>query len=190
MNRSILSLSAALLLAACGGNDPAPAADPEPAPAEEPVAEVAKTDVAEAAPAEAAPAEAEASQPSEDGWMSWGTEFTVNEAIGAKLVLDQTDQFLGKTVKVEGEVAAVCQSMGCWLTFQDEGRTLTVNMKDHGFSVDKKGSGSWCEAEGTVAKVGDELTMTAHAVRMKKPDEAPPAEEPAKGAEAEAPSKG
>jgi hypothetical protein len=181
MNRSILSLSAAILLAACGGTDAAPAADPEPATADEPVAEVAKTD--------AAPAEAEASQPSADGWMSWGEQFSTHDAIAAKAFFDKTDEYLGKTIKVEGEVAAVCQSMGCWLTFQDEGRTLTVNMKDHGFSVDKKGAGAWCEAEGTVAKVGEELTLTAHAVRMKKTAEAAPTE-PAKGDEAEAPSKG
>lgn len=185
MIRNVLSLgAAALLLAACGGNESA-AVDPEPAPVDAPA--VAATDVADAAPADAAPAEA--SQPSADGWLTYGEQLSANAAVTPKAVFDQSAEYVGKTIKVEGEVAAVCQSMGCWLTFQDEGRTLTVNMKDHAFSVDKKGAGAWCEAEGTVALVGEDLTLTAHAVRMKKAAEAAPVE-PADGADAEAPSKG
>ncbi len=185
MIRTILTVgAAALLLAACGANEPAPVAA-DAAPMHEPAAAVTDT-----APADAVVAEA--SQPSSDGWLTYGEQFSSNAAVAAKSIFDQTDDFVGKTVKVEGEVAAVCQSMGCWLTFQDEGRTLTVNMKDHAFSVDKKGTGAWCEAEGTVERVGEELTLTAHAVRMKKPANAAPADPApdAAPADSEAPSKG
>ena len=155
MKHLLMSLFAASLLA-CGGTDPAPAA---PVPdAEAPVTTAAPT---------ATPAEAEASQPSPDGWTSYGEQFSTQAAISAKALLASTRDYVGKTIKVEGNVAKVCQSMGCWLSFEDGESTITVNMKDHAFSVAKDGAGSWCEAEGTVAQVGEEFTLTAHAVRMK-----------------------
>lgn len=183
MKRIVLSLGAAALLAACSGSEPA--ATPAPAPEAAPAAEPAKTDAAPAA------AQAETSQPSADGWVSYGGDFTSIPVMPAAKLLATPADYVGKSVKVEGEVAKVCQSMGCWLAFEDGEKSITVNMKDHGFSVDKKGAGSWCEVEGTVEKVGEEFTMTASAVRMKKQDA--PAEEPAEGAapaEGEAPSKG
>jgi hypothetical protein len=100
-------------------------------------------------------------------------------AIAASAVLSAPDAFVGKTVKVTGEVSEVCKSMGCWLTFQHDGQELTVNMADHAFSVDKKGAGSLCEAEGEVVKQGDLVSLKAHAVRMKKQASAPATEAPA-----------
>ena len=125
--------------------------------------------VTEAKEAKEAPkAEPEATQPSQDGWIGYGEAISDQDAIAASKVLSSPDEYLGKTVKVEGEVSEVCKSMGCWLTFQHEGQELTVNMKDHAFSVDKGSKGYWCEAEGEVVKQGELLSLTAHAVRMKK----------------------
>ena len=176
MKRIILSLGAAALLAACGGSEPAAPAAPETA-----------AEPAAAAPAKTDAAPAEASQPSADGWIKYGSDMSSNAAIPSAKVLAATADYVGKTIKVEGNVAKVCQSMGCWLSFEDGEHTLTVNMKDHAFSVDKKGAGSWCEAEGTIEKIGEEYAMTAHAVRMKPADK--PAEGEAPKAD-EAPSKG
>ena len=159
MLRIITFLSAALLLSACGGESSEPAAAPD-APA---------TMTAPATEAKEAPkAEPEATQPSQGGWIGYGESISDQDAIAASKVLSSPDEYLGKTVKVEGEVSEVCKSMGCWLTFQHEGQELTVNMKDHAFSVDKGSKGYWCEAEGEVVKQGELLSLTAHAVRMKK----------------------
>lgn len=178
MLRIITFLSAALLLSACGGESSEPAAPDAPATMTAPATE------AEAK--EAPKAEPEATQPSQDGWIGYGESISDQDAIAASKVLSSPDEYLGKTVKVEGEVSEVCKSMGCWLTFQHEGQELTVNMKDHAFSVDKGSKGYWCEAEGEVVKQGELLSLTAHAVRMKKA-EAGEADAPeAEGAEGEA----
>jgi len=182
-------LSVALLAAAlmgCGGASETTADAPtdrnEAAVAVAEAAPEAKpAEKAEAAVAEAAPAET--TQPSAEGWIDYGTGMSGASAVAASAVMGAPADYLGKTVKVEGEVAEVCKSMGCWLSFQHEGQELVVNMKDHGFSVDKSGAGSWCEAEGEVVKQGEMYSITAHAVRMKKSAEAKEAPaEPAKDA--------
>lgn len=164
MLRIVSFLSAALLLSACGGESSDPAAAPEaPATTTAPATEAPEAK-------EAPKAEPEATQPSQDGWIGYGEALSDQDAIAASKVLSSPDEYLGKTVKVEGEVSEVCKSMGCWLTFQHEGQELTVNMKDHAFSVDKGSKGYWAEAEGEVVKQGELLSLTAHAVRMKKAD--------------------
>ncbi len=188
MTRLPVALLAAALIG-CGGasetSTDAPAAERNQAAVE------ASGTAAEAKPAEetvakAAPA-AETTQPSADGWIDYGTGMSDTDAVAASAVIGAPTEYLGKTVKVEGEVAEVCKSMGCWLSFQHEGQELVVNMKDHGFSVDKQGAGSWCEAEGEVVKQGELYSLTAHAVRMKKSAEAPAKDEaPAAESESEA----
>lgn len=42
---------------------------------------------------------------------------------------------LGRTIRVEGEVAAVCQEEGCWMTITDETSTIRVAFKDGDFVV-------------------------------------------------------
>ncbi|MCO4773032.1 MAG: DUF4920 domain-containing protein [Deltaproteobacteria bacterium] len=180
MIRLSSSLLAAALLIGCGSSStPAPEADARTKAA----VDVAKTEMAaatDAAPAAEKAAPAEATQPSADGWINYGEAISDAPAVAASAVIGAPDTYLGKTIKVEGEVAAVCKSMGCWLTFEHEGEEITINMKDHGFSVDKQGAGSWCEAEGEVVKQGELYSLTAKAVRMKKGAEAAPAEAPAK----------
>jgi hypothetical protein len=173
MLRLSTAVFAAALLAGCGASSSAPeAAAPAHADARTKAAvAIATTDAAPAAP--------EATQPSADGWVHFGGTMSDHEAIAASAVLSAPDAFVGKTVKVTGEVSEVCKSMGCWLTFQHDGQELTVNMADHAFSVDKKGAGSLCEAEGEVVKQGDLVSLKAHAVRMKKQASAPATEAPA-----------
>ena len=185
MLRFSFALVAFTLFAGCSGS-PDPAVE---APAAEALTEAA-VETAETAPSAAeTAAPAEATQPSADGWMSYGGTLSNHEAMAASAVISSPDQFVGKTIKVSGEIVAVCKSMGCWLTFQHEGEELTVNMADHAFSVDKGSAGYWCEAEGEVVRQGELVSLTATAVRMKKGEaKAAPAEE--KAAEAAEPTKG
>jgi|GEM_PF-6724560 len=182
MLRFVTALLAAALCAGCSASTaPAPDARADAAVAVS-KAQAAKVEVAKAAPAEA-------TQPSADGWVNYGGTMSDHEAMAASAVITAPDSFIGKTVKVSGEVSEVCKSMGCWLTFQHEGEELTVNMADHAFSVDKKGAGAWCEAEGEVVRQGELVSLTAHAVRM-KPKPAAPAAPDGKPEGKPAPSKG
>ena len=178
MLRFPTALLAASLLAACGGDSSSDAAAADRTKAAVVAAAPAS---AEEAPAKAEQAPAEATQPSADGWITYGGQMSDHEAVAASALITAPDAFVGKTIKVAGEVTAVCKSMGCWLSFQHDGEELTVNMADHAFSVDKQSAGYWCEAEGEVVRQGELVSLTAHSVRMKKPaasDEKAPAKEP------------
>lgn len=48
-----------------------------------------------------------------------------------------------KPLEVEGEVNAVCQAAGCWMTINlDNGETMRVTFKDYGFFVPKNLAGT------------------------------------------------
>ena len=193
MLRFSFALVTVALFAGCSGSPDTADAPAVDAPAVE--AKVATAvEAAEEAPASAdSAAPAEATQPSADGWVSYGAALSDKEAMAASAVISAPDQFVGKNIKVSGEISAVCKSMGCWLTFQHEGQELTVNMADHAFSVDKESAGYLCEAEGEVVRQGELVSLTATAVRMKKGEEkAAPEEEKAAPAEeaASEPTKG
>lgn len=108
-----------------------------------------------AAPATAPPA-AEA-----DGWAAYGTPFSTDTVVtsAADLFASPAD-FVGKSVRVEGRVADVCQKMGCWMVIAEGDQSMRVLMKDHAFSVDKQGAGSTCQIDGIVeAKTIDPKTV-------------------------------
>jgi hypothetical protein len=46
---------------------------------------------------------------------SYGEGVTLDDSILAAEILARPDDWAGRTVRVEGEVAAVCQMAGCWM---------------------------------------------------------------------------
>jgi hypothetical protein len=75
-----------------------------------------------------------------------GTGVTLKDATPIKAVIERPEEFVGKTIRVDGVATAVCQHMGCWLAVADESDTngATVRLKvDHGgpivFPVTAKG---------------------------------------------------
>ena len=77
------------------------------------------------------------------------------------------DTFVGKRVRVEGVVTAVCEEMGCWMALAPEGdETKTVRLKaDHDgaliFPVTARGRRA--SAEGVFEKIGAEDTEARNA---------------------------
>ena len=130
---------ASLLTLSLLGCDTEPAAE-APTAAAEPTTEAAPA--AEAAPAEPAPAE--------DGWTHYGEAFTLTEAMTAADLLGAPEKFVDQNILVEGKVTDVCQKAGCWMVITDDNTTMRVLMKEHGFAVDKGGTGATCRVEGTV----------------------------------------
>lgn len=124
------------LLAACGS---APVAAPEVTP------EVPAPEAAAAAPEAAAPAEA--------AWKAFGSPFTVEQKLAAAAVIGDPAAHAGHPVRLEGELAEVCQQMGCWAVVRDDqGRSMRITMKDHAFGIDKDTAGRRCDVEGELVK--------------------------------------
>lgn len=147
---------ASLLILPFLGCDSEPAAPAAEAPAvEAPAAE------APAAPEEhtepAAPAEAKAGE-----WTHYGSEFTLTDALTAAELLGEPAKYVDQNVLVEGRVTDVCQKAGCWMVITDDNTTMRVLMKDHGFAVDKGGTGATCRIEGTLVAKEIDPEFVAH----------------------------
>ena len=67
-----------------------------------------------------------------------GAGVTLKDATPIKAVIERPDEFVGKTIRVDGVATAVCQHMGCWMAVADESDTkgATVRLKvDHGGAI-------------------------------------------------------
>jgi len=138
--RSLCLLVASLfLLAACQtGELPA---DVEPTPAADAVAGTASGGVVVNEP-DAVPAH-------------FGEVFTVETASikAVDLLADPASFASDEPILVEGTVVDVCQKAGCWMVLSDGGNQIRVTVKEHGFSVDKDGTGAWAKVQGLLQSV-------------------------------------
>jgi hypothetical protein len=111
-------------------------------------------------PAEGAP---EAAGADADGWRTYGTPFQLEApTLTASTLLDAPAQYVGQRVRVTGEVADVCQKKGCWMVVADGERTMRVNMKDHGFGVDRQSTNGQADIEGIVTQRAVDPEHAAH----------------------------
>ncbi|MDG1478913.1 MAG: DUF4920 domain-containing protein [Myxococcota bacterium] len=145
---------ASLLILPFLGCDSEPAAPAAEAPALE--APAVPAEPAEPA-APAAPAEAKAGE-----WTHYGSEFTLSDALTAAELLGEPAKYVDQNVLVEGRVTDVCQKAGCWMVITDDTTTMRVLMKDHGFAVDKGGTGATCRIEGTLVAKEIDPEFVAH----------------------------
>ena len=88
------------------------------------------------------------------------------EANNAMSVGELTEKMAGKAkmkAKVEGEVTAVCQKKGCWMTLkQDNGDDMRVTFKDYGFFMPLDISGKTIVAEGEAVADTTSVDMLRH----------------------------
>ncbi len=95
-------------------------------------------------------------RPSED---KYGTGVSLTEATSIKALYETPDKFVGKTIRIDGVVTAVCEEMGCWMALgETEKAENTVRLKvDHGagivFPIAAKGKAA--SAEGVFEKIAD-----------------------------------
>jgi hypothetical protein len=103
----------------------------------------------------------------ETAGTKYGKGVTVQQATSISDVAAKPAQYLGKTVRVDGVVTAVCENMGCWMELKDEKSASTVRVKvDDGvivFPVAAKGKKA--SAEGVIERV-DVAAETAHHAEM------------------------
>ena len=140
-------------LVACDPPVRAPAAQA----AQAPMAQPATAPAAQAAPTAAAvtqPATAPTAAPAAQATAHFGGPLSAAAAIPAATLISDPTKFNGKTVKVSGQVGAVCQAKGCWMTLgtgQPGEPTMRVSFKDYGFFVPRDSLGHQAVVEGQFA---------------------------------------
>ncbi len=88
----------------------------------------------------------------------FGKKMTLEEKTNISDILNNPENFLDKTVLVEGEILDVCPMMGCWIELKsdkDEGK-IKVKVKDGEMVFPKEAKGKMAIVEGKVYKI--ELT--------------------------------
>jgi RecJ-like exonuclease len=80
-----------------------------------------------------------------------------------KAIMETPDKYLGKDVKIEGEITKVCQMAGCWILVKDSSSPDPIMVKvDDGVIVfPKDGAGKKVVAQGKLEKVADEAQQEA-----------------------------
>lgn len=78
-------------------------------------------------------------------------------------ILAEPASFRDQVVRTEGQIAQVCQRMGCWMELRDgeDGPAVRVPMAGHGFFLPRTASGRQAMMQGRVAM--RELTPAARA---------------------------
>ncbi len=88
----------------------------------------------------------------------FGKEITLEEKTKISEIINAPENFLGKTVLVEGEVLEVCPAAGCWMELKsDDGeRKIKIKVRDGDIVFPMSAKGKNAVVEGTVYKI--ELT--------------------------------
>ncbi len=88
----------------------------------------------------------------------YGKEISLTEKTSISKILDKPEDFVDKTVLVEGEILEVCAMAGCWMELKSDADNQKIKIKvkdgDIVFPVEAKGKSAL--VEGTVYKI--ELT--------------------------------
>ena len=102
----------------------------------------------------------------------------VPEPVAINAVLAEPAKWNGKTVKVSGQVGAVCQKKGCWMTLgtgEPGGKSVRISFKDYGFFVPKDCIGRQATVEGEFAVSAPSAAQAQHdAKESVKPGQTPP----------------
>ena len=105
-----------------------------------------------AAPAEEAEEGPAPTETLSDGSRLYGKALSETPITPLAEIAASPDTYSGKTVATEGEIARVCQAMGCWMELRADGvEPVRVPMADHAFFLPKDVSGRDAVIEGAVA---------------------------------------
>lgn len=131
-----------------------------------------------------------------DGVVRRGAEIGDSPTVDLKGALAAPEEYVGRSVIVEGKVDKVCPVKGCWLELMpaDEARGVRVKFKDYGFFVPKDSMGWMARLEGKFIReklskrqvdhlvgegatlavqpdgTADEFSFVARGVELRRPD--------------------
>jgi len=93
----------------------------------------------------------------------FGTGIAVGDAPVA-LADAQKDpaKFVGKTVRLEAPITAICQTKGCWMHLGTEQNPVMVKFKDYAFFMPKDASGRTAIVEGEMKLKQETVEETRH----------------------------
>jgi len=77
-----------------------------------------------------------------------------------------TDDLVGKSLAVEGEIVQQCPSTGCWFRVKDETGELFVDLNPAGLRLKSKRVGQQARVAGRLAKAGKQFRLEAHFVEF------------------------
>src|SRR5262245_61218024 len=70
----------------------------------------------------------------EDGSRLFGSELAADGPVTAlATIVSEPAPWAGKVVRCDGEIAQVCQRMGCWMELREGEHTVRVPMAGHSF---------------------------------------------------------
>jgi len=108
-----------------------------------------------------------------------GAGVTLKEATPIASLVNHPDQFVGKTVRVDGVGTAVCEMMGCWIAIAEseakDAKTIRVKVEDGVIKIPVTAKGKNVSAEGVFEAAGDEHAKEAAAEHAKQMAAAKPA---------------
>ena len=107
-----------------------------------------------------------------------GAGVTLKDATPIASLVSNPDQFVGKTVRVDGVGTAVCEMMGCWIAIAEsdakDAKTIRVKVEDGVIKIPVTAKGKKVSAEGVFEKVSDEHGQEAAAEHAKQMAKAKP----------------
>lgn len=78
----------------------------------------------------------------------FGSAITESSNTTLSSLVSEPSRFSAKTVRTEGVVSAVCQSMGCWMEIVDDSGQAHIKMAGHSFFIPKEASGHRAVVQG------------------------------------------
>ena len=107
-----------------------------------------------------------------------GAGVTLKEATPIASLVNHPDQYVGKTVRVDGVGTAVCEMMGCWVAIAADGskdaKTIRIKVEDGVIKIPVTAKGKQISAQGVFELAGDEHAKEAAAEHAKQMAEAKP----------------
>lgn len=97
----------------------------------------------------------------------YGKDLSDSEIVPISKLMAAPDDFVGKSVKVEGRVVGVCAKRGCWMDLagDEEFESLRIKVEDGVIVFPMEAKGKMAVAEGTLEKI--ELTKEqTHAMKQ------------------------
>lgn len=100
----------------------------------------------------------------DDPGKTYGEGVSLTRAIPMASLLDAPKAHAGKTVRVDGVITKVCQSMGCWIEIADPalGRGVRFKARDGVIVFPKDAAGRKVSAQGTFEEIATSPVREAH----------------------------
>ena len=94
---------------------------------------------------------------------TYGEPLSSGKVVAIEHVLDHPDEFLGKTVKVEGLINGVCEKRGCWMTLAsktEDFKEIRIKVEDGVMVFPMEAKGKTAVAEGKFIKIEMSMEQT------------------------------